>query len=203
MDDFKYREKFRIRMWEALNIGFPKLAFRRVVSLLGENQARLLFDLLKNKEFSYLPFVISPELPQDMVQKYCELFENPKFIVAVNVLRIARIEAYLTDGLSVPLKDFVAVLLRYLRATEKCYQMNLADRVSICSRNAFHEVKEQFRKEEEFFMEKAEFLPLDEKYVICCISVLCLEELSDKSRLKLEMIFAAQRSDLIAIGERQ
>ena len=79
----------------------------------------------------------------------------------------------------------------------------LSDELSSCSGSAFREVKEQFRKEEKFFMEKAEFLPLDEKYVVCCISTLCLEELSDKSRLKLETIFAAQRSSLAAIGELQ
>ena len=99
--------------------------------------------------------------------------------------------------------DFIAILLHYLRATEKCYRMNLSDKVLSCSGSAFREVKEQFRKEEKFFMEKAEFLPLDEKYVVCCISTLCLEELSDKSRLKLETIFAAQRSSLAAIGELQ
>lgn len=203
MDDFRYREKFRIRMWEALNISFPKMVFRRVVNLLGEKQTRILFDLLKNKQFSYLPFVISPELPHNMEQKYRDLFENPRFIVAVNIIRIARIEDYLTDKLSEPLKDFIAILLHYLRATEKCYRMNLSDKVLSCSGSAFREVKEQFRKEEDFFMEKAEFLPLDEKYVICCISALCLEELSDKSRLKLETIFTAQRSSLAAIGELQ
>ena len=166
MDDFRYREKFRIRMWKALNISFPRMVFRRVVNLLGEKQTRVLFDLLKNKEFSYLPFVISPELPYNMEQKYRDLFENPKFIIAVNIIRIARIEDYLVSNLS-------------------------------------ESVTEQFRKEEKFFMEKAEFLPLDEKYVVCCISTLCLEELSDKSRLKLETIFAAQRSSLAAIGELQ
>ena len=203
MDDFRYREKFRIRMWKALNISFPRMVFRRVVNLLGEKQTRVLFDLLKNKEFSYLPFVISPELPYNMEQKYRDLFENPKFIIAVNIIRIARIEDYLVSNLSEPVTDFIAILLHYLRGTEKCYRMNLSDKVLSCSGSAFREVKEQFRKEEKFFMEKAEFLPLDEKYVVCCISTLCLEELSDKSRLKLETIFAAQRSSLAAIGELQ
>ena len=203
MNDFKYCENLRIRMWEALNISFPEVFFCQVAELLGEKHTGLLFDLLKNKEFSYLPFAILPEFPPDMAQEYHELFDDSKFVFAVNLLRISWIENCLSNRLSESLRDFMAILLRYLRATEKCYRMNLADKVSTCSGSAFREVKKQFRKQERSFMEQAEALSLDEKYIVCCISVLCLEELSDKSRWKGERIFTAQRSNLIAIGEQQ
>ena len=48
MNNFEEREKFRIKIWKDLNIVFPKMAFRQVVGLLGEEQTRVMFDLLKN-----------------------------------------------------------------------------------------------------------------------------------------------------------
>lgn len=203
MNNFEEREKFRIKIWEDLNIVFPKMAFRQVVGLLGEEQTRAMFDLLQSKDFSYLAFVISPELPPDMEPKYRELFENPNFMIAVNVLRIAKIETYVSDNISVELRDFLEILLHYLHEIEKCFRMNLSDKVSNCVVGEIRKSKEQFRRAENTFMKNVKYLPFNEKYVCCCIGALCLEELSGRSFLKLEEIFGAQRSTLVAIGELQ
>ncbi len=203
MNNFVSREKFRVQMWKDLNIVFPRIAFRNVLNLIGEEQTRVLFELLKNRKFAFLPFVIAPNLPDDMEPKYRALFENPQFMVVVNSLRIARIENYVENRWSVELRDFLAVVLYYLKTTAKCYQMNLSNKVSNCALGEIQRAKNQFQQAEISFMKNVEFLPLDEKYVVCCVSALCLEEFSDKSIAELKKIFSAQRSSLMAIGELQ
>ena len=203
MNNFVSREKFRVQLWKDLNIVFPKIAFRSVLNLIGEEQTRVLFDLLKNRKFAFLPFVIAPDLPEDMEPQYRKLFENPQFMAAVNSLRIARIENYVENRWSVELRDFLAVVLYYLKTTDKCYQMNLSNKVSNCALGEIQRAKNQFQQAETTFMKNVEFLSLDEKYIACCVAALCLEEFSNNSIAELKKIFSAQRSSLMAIGELQ
>lgn len=200
MNNFEKREEFRVKMWKGLNIVFPKMVFRQVVDLIGETQTRVMFDLLKNQKFAYWPFVIAPNLPEDMEPQYRCLFENPKFMIAVNALRIAKIETYVENRWSAELRDFLEMLLHYLKATEKCFRMNLSNKVSNCALGEIQRAKTQFQQVEESFMQRLMFLPLEEKYIVCCVAALCLEELSEKSLDCLLVVWLAQRSILMSIA---
>ena len=92
---FKQREDFRVVMLEALKIRFPKMAWRQVLKILGKEQTRVMFKLMKSNHF-YLLFMVDPVLP-DEVKTECEyLFENPKLAMAMNAFRVAKVQSYLT-----------------------------------------------------------------------------------------------------------
>lgn len=169
---FNEREDFRAVMLQTLKIRFPRMVWRQVVSVLGKEQTRVLFNLMKTDNF-YLLFMVNPKVPDD-VRVYCEdLFENPLLTKAMNVFRVAKIQSYLTiSELSGEMREFLEALFYYLKVS--CNNCG-------CCCDDFIRAQKHFQQEEVLFMQNVEQLSAAEKDLLIAVMVLAIEEFSQAS----------------------
>ena len=168
---FKQREDFRVVMLETLKIRFPKMAWRQVLKILGKEQTRVMFKLMKSNHF-YLLFMVDPVLP-DEVKTECEyLFENPKLAMAMNAFRVAKVQSYLTiSSLSDELRAFLESLFYYFKAS--CNNYGGCD--------DFVRAQKHFQQVEANLFENVENLSEAEKELLITVTVMALEEFSQDS----------------------
>jgi len=172
---FKQREDFRVVMLQALKIPFPKMVWRRVLRILGEDQTRVMFKLMKSNHF-YLLFMVDPQLPDD-VQIECEyLFENPNLVKAMNAFRVAKIQSYLTiSALSTEMRALLEALFYYLNAS--CNNCGCCD--------DFIRAQKHFQQMEDELFRNIENLSEREKELLITVVVMTVEEFSQDSFKKI------------------
>ena len=169
---FNEREDFRAVMLQTLKIRFPKMVWRQVVHILGKEQARVLFNLMKTDNF-YLLFMVNPNVPEDVKDNCDDLFENPLLAKAMNVFRVAKIQSYLTiTELSVGMRSFLEALFYYLKVSCNNYG---------CCCDDFVRAQKHFQQEEVLLMKNVEQLSVAEKDLLIAVMVLAIEEFSQAS----------------------
>lgn len=168
---FKQREDFRVVMLQTLNIPFPKMAWRQAVKILGNEQTRVMFKLMKSNHF-YLLFMVDPQLPDD-VKTECEyLFENPNLAKVMNAFRVAKVQSYLTiSGLSAEMQSFLEALFYYLKSS--CNNQGCCD--------DFMRAQKHFQQVERELFENVGKLSDAEKDLLITVVVMAVEEFSQAS----------------------
>ena len=169
---FKQREEFRVVMLQTLKVRFPKMAWRQVSEILGKEQTRVMFNLMRGDYF-YLLFMVDPKLPED-VEKDCEdLFENPKLAKAMNAFRVAKIKSYLTiSKLSDRMRAFLEALFYYLKVSgNNCG----------CCCDDFIRAQKHFQQMEQELFVNLETVSEVEQDLLVTVAVLALEEFSQAS----------------------
>ncbi len=171
------REDFRVVMLKALNISFPRMSFRYVLDILGNEQARVLLEVMKSENF-YLLFMVNPEVPKDIKQEHLDLFEHPSLMRVMNVFRVAKVRSYLDDTieLSQEMRDFLQATFYYLNSS--C--LEAGERKSCCNEN-FMRAKKHFQQEEISVIRNWEQLSQKDRQLLIEVVTLVVEEISQES----------------------
>lgn len=186
------REKFRIVLWQDLHIRFPKAGFREVINEIGIKKCRRIYKLLQSEKWSYLPFTIGFDLPEDAESEIRSLFADPELFVAANILRCAWIKRY-AAFLSEPIYQSMAEKLSdYLRKIGVCFQMSCAEKVAYSGNITV--AKGNFKLIEGIVFQNFERCTAEEKYILMCYGALALEEFEQGSVEKMVNVFKAQKS---------
>lgn len=186
------REKFRIVLWQNLHIRFPKAGFREVINKIGIKKCRQIYRLLQSEKWSYLPFTIGFDLPEDVESDFRGLFADPELFVAANILRCAWIKKY-ASYLKEPIQHNMAEkLFDYMGKIGACFQMSCAEKIAYSG--SITVAKGNFKLKEGLVFQNLECCAAEEKYILLCFGALALEEFEPGSVEKMMNVFKAQKS---------